>query len=36
MEGRTCVRIGKRAVDKGDGWLDGKMDRRRKKWKTLK
>jgi hypothetical protein len=32
MKGRTFVRIGKREVDKGDGWLDGQMDRMRKKW----
>jgi hypothetical protein len=36
MKGRTFVRIGKRAVDKGVGWLEGQMDRRRKKWKNVK
>jgi len=36
MKGRTFVGIGKRAFDKGDGRLDGRMDSRRKKCKNVK
>jgi hypothetical protein len=36
MKGKALIRIGRRQVDEGDGWFDGRMDKRRKKWENVK